>query len=86
MEDLLDRVEGTAEEILAKFLETHMGERCVEVDTLKKGVDFDGGLGSRGWHAHKLCANNEGHRDLMTSPVLELWDEAVDKTVIEVLL
>jgi hypothetical protein len=47
-EDLLDGLEGGAEEILAKFLETGTGERGVEVDTLVERVDFDGGLGGGG--------------------------------------
>lgn len=47
-EDLLDGVQGAAEEILAKFLETSTSEGGVEVNTLEQGVDFDGGLCGRG--------------------------------------
>ena len=35
MKDLLDGLERTTEEILAKLLETRTGRGCVEVDTLK---------------------------------------------------
>ena len=44
-EDLLDGLEGGAEEILAELLETGTGEGGVEVDALEQGVDLDGGLG-----------------------------------------
>lgn len=44
-EDLLDRLEGGAEEILAQLLETGTGKGSVEVNTLEEGVDLDGGLG-----------------------------------------
>jgi hypothetical protein len=43
-EDLLDRLEGAAEELL----KSGTGVRGVEVDPLKEGVDFDGGLRSEG--------------------------------------
>lgn len=46
-EDLLDGLEGAAEEVLAQLLETSTGEGGVEVDTLEEGVNFDGGLSSR---------------------------------------
>ena len=46
--DLLDGLESGAEEVLAELLETGMSERGVEIDTLEKRVDLDGGLGSRG--------------------------------------
>jgi hypothetical protein len=60
-ENFLDEFERVSEEILAQLLETSMGERCVEVDTLKQGVDFDGGLGGgrkSTWHAHKRGKDN----------------------------
>jgi hypothetical protein len=41
----LNRLEGTAEKILGKLFETGTGERWVEVDTLEKGANLDGGLG-----------------------------------------
>ena len=47
-EDLLDGLESGAEEVLAELLETGTSERGVEIDTLEKRVDLDGGLGSRG--------------------------------------
>ena len=47
-EDLLDGLESGAEEVLAELLETGTSERGVEINTLEKRVDLDGGLGSRG--------------------------------------
>ena len=47
-EDLLDGLKSGAEEVLAELLETGTSERGVEIDTLEKRVDLDGGLGSRG--------------------------------------
>ena len=44
-ESFLNRLEGTMEKILAKLLETGMSERWIEVDTLKKGANLNGGLG-----------------------------------------
>lgn len=46
-EDLLNRLERGAEEILAKLFETRTGEGGVEVDALEQRVDLDGGLCSR---------------------------------------
>jgi len=40
-EDLLDRVEGASEEVLAQLLKTSMSERRVEIDTLDEGIDFN---------------------------------------------
>jgi hypothetical protein len=34
-------------QILAKLFETSRSERCIEVDTLQKRVDLNGGLSSR---------------------------------------
>ena len=45
--DLLNGLEGGAEEVLAQLLETRTSERRVEVDTLEERVDLDGGLGRR---------------------------------------
>ena len=47
-EDLLDRLESGAEEVLAELLETGTSERGVEIDTLIKGVDLNGGLDGGG--------------------------------------
>ena len=44
-EDLLDGLEGAAEQVLAQLLEASTGEGGVEVDTLEERVDFNGGLG-----------------------------------------
>jgi hypothetical protein len=46
-EDLLDGLKSSPEEVLAELFEAGTSERCVEVDTLEEGVDFDGGLGGR---------------------------------------
>ena len=46
-EDLLNRFKSATEEILAEFFETGTSKGSVEVDTLKKRVDFDGCLSSR---------------------------------------
>ena len=47
-EDLLDGLEGGAEEILAELFETRTGEGGVEVDALEERIDFDRRLGSGG--------------------------------------
>ena len=47
-EDLLNGLEGTAEKILAKLLKMGTGEGSVEIDTLEKRVDLDGGLSGGG--------------------------------------
>lgn len=47
-EDLRDGLKSAAEEVLTELFETSTSERCVEVDALENGVDFDGGLGGRG--------------------------------------
>ena len=44
-EDTLDGLHGGAEEVLAELLETGTGNAGVEINTLVKGVDLDGGLG-----------------------------------------
>jgi len=48
VEDLLNRLKGTVEEVMAELLETRMGEVGIEVDTLEDRVGFDGGLGRGG--------------------------------------
>jgi hypothetical protein len=47
-ENLLDGVHGRSEEILAELLESCSSNGSVEVDTVKEGVDLDGGLSGRG--------------------------------------
>ena len=42
LEDPLNRIQGTAEEVLAEFLEAITGNGCVEVNLLEQGVDLDG--------------------------------------------
>ena len=46
-EDLLDGLESGAEEVLAELLGIGTSERGVEIDTLKKRVDLDDGLGAK---------------------------------------
>jgi hypothetical protein len=57
-EDLLNRLEGAAEEVLAELLEAGTGERGVKVDTLEERVDFDRGLGGRGESALGALASS----------------------------
>jgi hypothetical protein len=40
-EELPARLKNSAKEVLAKFLETSMGEGSVEVDTFKQNVNLD---------------------------------------------
>lgn len=47
-EDLLDGLEGGAEEVLAELLKSGTGDGGVEVNALEEGVNLDGGLGGRG--------------------------------------
>ena len=42
--NFLNRLKGATEEILAKFLETSTSQGGVEIDALKQGVNFNGGL------------------------------------------
>ncbi len=44
--DLLNRLECASEQVLAQLLETGASEGSVEIDTLEKGIDLDGSLGS----------------------------------------
>jgi hypothetical protein len=44
-QDLLDGLEGGAEEINVQLLEAGAGDGGVEVDALVQRVDLDGGLG-----------------------------------------
>jgi len=44
-QDLLDRVHGGSEEVLAELLESGSGDGGVEVDSVEQRVDLDRGLG-----------------------------------------
>ena len=46
-EDLFNRFQSVAKEILANFLETGTRYRGIEVDTLEERVDLNGCLSSR---------------------------------------
>jgi hypothetical protein len=90
-ENLLNGLEGTAEEVLAKLFKMHMSEGSVEVNTLKEQVDFNGGLGGGVGTLSMLtsCAQTmEGtgvQRQVLLVLALELLDKVVDEMVIEVL-
>lgn len=91
-EDTLDRLHGLAEEVLAEFLETSTGDGGVEVNALEEGVDFDGGLSRGGEGALGTLTSSaetaEGTRvggQVLLVLALELLDEVVDETVVEVL-
>ena len=47
VEDSLDGLVSTAEEVLAMLLEASTGDGSVEVDTPVQRVDLNGGLGGR---------------------------------------
>lgn len=91
-EDTVDGLDGRAEQVLAELLETSTGDGGVEVDTLEQGVDLDGGLGRRGQGALGTLASGAetaqgagvGGQILLVL-ALELVDEVVDETVVEVL-
>jgi hypothetical protein len=46
-QDAVDGLNGGAEEVLAKLLETGTGDGGVEVNALEERVDLNGGLGRR---------------------------------------
>ena len=52
------RLNSRTEEVLARLLETSMGDGGVEVDTLEESVKFDGHLGGRG--ECSLCTFTSG--------------------------
>ncbi|CRK20667.1 hypothetical protein BN1723_002635 [Verticillium longisporum] len=91
-QDTVDRLDGGAEEILAELLETGTSDRGVEVDTLVQRVNLDGGLGGgRECTLGTLASSAEtaestsvGGQVLLVL-ALELVDEVVDETVVEVL-
>merc|ERR1719282_1489438 len=91
-ENTLDWLHGGTEEVLAKLLETGTGDRGVEVDTLEERVDLDGGLSRRGQSPLRALTSRTqttesasvGGKVLLVFP-LELINEVVDKTVVEVL-
>ena len=91
-EDTLNRLHGTAEEVLAELLETGTGDGGVEVNTLEERVDLDGGLGSGREGALGTLASGAETTEstgvggqILLVLALELVDEVVDQTVVEVL-
>jgi len=91
-EDTLNGLHGATEEVLAELLETGTGDGGVEVDTLEEGVDLDGGLSSRGQGTLSTLASSAETTEstgvggqVLLVLALELVDEVVDQTVVEVL-
>jgi hypothetical protein len=91
-EDLLDGLESSTEEILAKFLETSTGERGVKIDTLEERIDFDGCLSGGGESSFSTLASGSEATEstgvageILFEFPLELLDEVVDETVVKVL-
>ncbi len=80
------------EEVTAELLETSTGDGGVEVDTLEERVDLDSGLGSRRegtlstltGGAETTKGTSVGGQVLLVL-ALELLNEVVDETVVEVL-
>ncbi|RMZ17688.1 hypothetical protein D0860_00318 [Hortaea werneckii] len=91
-EDTLNWLHGGAEEVLAKLLETGTGDGGVEVDTLEERVDLNRGLSRRGQSPLRALTSSAqttesasvGGQVLLVFP-LELINEVVDKTIVEVL-
>ena len=71
------------------FLETGMGDDGVEVDTLEKRVNLNGGLSSRGEGTLETLANSTETTESTSVDeallvlALEFVDEVVDKTVVK---
>lgn len=57
LEDLLDGLQGSAEGLAVKILETGTSERRVEVLSVEEGVNLDRGLGSVGQGALRTLAS-----------------------------
>jgi len=91
-DDTLDGVHGGAEEVLAQLLEAGTGDGGVEVNTLEERVDLNGGLssgregtlGTLASSAETTESTGVGGQVLLVL-ALELVDEVVDETVVEVL-
>ena len=91
-EDALDGVHGGTEEVLAKLLEAGTRDRGVEVDTLVERVDLNRRLGRRRESALGTLASGPQATEstgiagqVLLVLALELLDEVVDETVVEVL-
>eukprot|EP01084_Bolivina_argentea_P109170 195125_1 len=92
LHDLLDGLEGVAEEVAAHLLEAGTGDGALEVDVVEEGVNLDGGLGNAGEGALGTLAGGAqtadgtvvaGHVALVLA--LELLHEVGDHAVVEVL-
>ena len=91
-EDTVNRLDSGTEQVLAQLLETSTGDGSVEVDTLEERVDLNRGLsGGRESTLGTLASSAETTqstavgRKILLVLALELVDEVVDETVIEVL-
>ena len=89
---LLNRVEGSAEEVSAKLLKPGPGDGRVEVDALKERVNLNVGLGrGRQGSLGSLAGSPETsdsslvRTDVLLVLALELLDEVVDHPVVKVL-
>jgi hypothetical protein len=91
-ESALDGLHGATEQVLAQLLESGASERGVEVDTLVERVDLERGLSRRREGTLGTLASSSqtaqstgvGGKVLLVLS-LELRDEVVDETVVEVL-
>uniref|UniRef100_A0A7S3NEG7 NAD-specific glutamate dehydrogenase n=1 Tax=Aureoumbra lagunensis TaxID=44058 RepID=A0A7S3NEG7_9STRA len=90
--DTVDGLDSGSEEILAELLETGTGDGGVEVNTLEERVDLNGGLsGRRKSSLGTLASGSETSEStdvgakILLVLALELVDEVVDQTVVEVL-
>mmetsp|Transcript_13657 Transcript_13657/g.16416 ORF Transcript_13657/g.16416 Transcript_13657/m.16416 type:complete len:685 (-) Transcript_13657:65-2119(-) len=91
-DDLLDWLHALTEQVHVHFLETSTSDRGVEVLTVVQGVDLDGGLGSgRQSTLGTLASSAETTKstlvasDILLLLALELLNEVLDETVVEVL-
>ena len=91
-EDIFDGIHGGAEEILTQLFKSSTGDAGVEVDTLEERIDLDAGLRRGGQSTLSTLAcgaeTTEGTgvgREIFLVLALELLDEMVDESVVEIL-
>ena len=92
LQRLLDRIQRGPEQVPAQLLEPGPGDRRVKVLALEQRVDLDGGLGGGGDGPLGALARRPQPpqrplvaRDVLLVLPLELLDEVVHQTVVEVL-
>jgi hypothetical protein len=90
-ERFLDWLEGSSEEIGAKFFESGSGDAGVEIDTFEQGVDFDGGLGgSRQGPLRSFASGPQSSEgsfvggQVLLVLSLEFLNKVVDHSVVEI--